>query len=110
MSQRLAVRVEGRILADALCWACSQHRCSAEAPAARQFLYVTGLLLLTAFMQTWAMMGPTIYGTVLEVKNAEAGKNIREKIVPKMMGMCLGWALGNAFKARPAQNRQYLWG
>lgn len=103
MSQRLAVRAEGLILADAMCWACSQHRCSAEAPAARQFIYVTGLLLLTAFMQTWAMMGPTIcpYN-----KHAEAGKNIREKIVPKMMGMCLGWALGNAFKARPAQNRQ----
>ena len=66
---------------------------------------MTGLLLLTAFMQTWAMMGPTIY----TYENAEAGKKIREKIVPKMMGMCLGWALGNAFMVRPAQNRQYLW-
>ena len=100
-TQRLAGRAEGRILADALCWACSRHRCSPEAPAASQFLYVVGLLLLTAFVQTWAIMGPSIY----HYKIKEAGKNIREKIVPKMMGMWLGWALGNAFKARPAQNR-----
>ena len=68
--------------------------CSAEASASRQFRYVAALLASTAFLQTWAEMGPLPYSW-------HVWRTARiMKVVPQMIGMCLGWALGNAFKAR----------
>jgi hypothetical protein len=82
-------------LADALSgW--FRHRCSAEASAARQFRYFAALLASTAFVQTWAEVGPLPYAWHVW-RTASV-----MKVVPRMIGMCLGWALGNAFKATRA--------
>ena len=65
------------------------------------------LLALTAFVQTWSEAGSII----IAYKNPKAGDYIRETVVPKMMVMCLGWALGSAFKATQNTIEQtYLWG
>ena len=74
---------------------CGVHllACSVEASAARQFRYFAALLASTAFVQTWAEVGPLPYAW-----HAWRTASIM-KVVPRMMGMCLGWALGNAFKA-----------
>ena len=89
-------RAEGRIRR----WAAVfRHRCSAEASAARQFRYVAGLLASTAFVQTWAEVGPLPYAWHVWCTAKVM------TVVARMIGMCLGWALGNAFKAICLQNR-----
>ena len=49
--------------------------------------------LSSALVQTWAEVGPLPYAWHVW-RTASV-----MKVVPRMIGMCLGWALGNAFKA-----------
>ena len=56
-------------------------------------------------MQTWAEVGPLPYAWHVW-RTAKV-----MTVVARMIGMCLGWALGNAFKAICLQNRhRYLQG
>lgn len=76
----------------------SNHRthtapnCTPEASAATQLRYVGGLLLVSAALQSYAEIGAMPYRWQL-------WRHQYGKVVPRMIGMCIGWALGNTFRA-----------
>ena len=65
--------------------------CTAEAPASRQLLYVAVLLVLSALVQCYAEIGPL-------PMRWHAWRVSSFPFVPRMIGMCIGWALGNLCK------------
>ena len=65
--------------------------CTSEAPARDQFRYTAFLLLITALLQSYAEVGPLPY-------RWHAWRSTWMRVGPRIIGMCLGWALGKAFK------------
>ena len=63
--------------------------CTAEASADAQFRYVAVLLIVSAALQSYMEIGPMPY-------QWQAWRSNALGLVPKMIGMCLGWALGDA--------------
>jgi hypothetical protein len=66
--------------------------CTPEAPASRQLGYAIHLALVAALLQAFAEYGPLPY-------RWHAWRLVAMRVGPRMIGMCLGWALGNAAKA-----------
>ena len=67
--------------------------CQAEAGADEQFRYVLTLLLVSALLQLYAEIGPLPY-------RWHAWRTLSYlRFAPRMIGMCIGWAAGNATKA-----------
>ena len=64
--------------------------CTAESPVATQLSYVAGLVAVAAALQTCVEIGPLPY-------RWHAWRMSVWQYVPRMIGMCIGWALGNAF-------------
>jgi hypothetical protein len=74
---------------------CSRQtlHCDDPAPAAQQFRYVAGLLAVAAFLLCYAEVGPLPYQWHVWRTRSFM------RIGPRMIGMCIGWALGDACKA-----------
>jgi hypothetical protein len=71
----------------------AHHHCHPEGSSSAQFAYSATLLLLTSALQAWAEYGPLPY------RWHRWRTSSYMRVAPKMIGMCIGWALGNACKA-----------
>ena len=69
------------------------QECADPAPAAQQFHYVVGLIALAGFLLSYAEVGP------LPIRWHAWRTRSFMRIGPRMVGMCIGWALGDACKA-----------